>query len=198
MHCNGSCNIYTKNLNSVQIQEFMKLRKCSGVVIYRVNPKNDDFEVLLVKAEKFRDFSGELFYTIPGGTLDLEKDTGNSEEERMHACARREIKEEVSLDLESLMFLGKKRESGVSVGYNDSETNFLFYDFVGKGVGTVKINEELCYAQWHSFRDIGSISPMRSSMVKLILTIYQEREKYLQTFRNSTSSVTPVDKVHTR
>ncbi len=185
MHCphyNAHCNAlqWVKTFKEAYKLRFMKLKKCAGVVIYRYIPEQDDFEVLLVKAEKFKDTSGELFYTIPGGTLDPQKDTGDSEEEIAYACARRETKEEVNLDLEHLIFLGKKRESGVSVGYKDPETNFFFYDFVGKGVGIVQINEELCYAGWHMFKDIEYIKPMRPSMRQLILKISQDREKYLQ------------------
>lgn len=134
------------------------MRSCAGIIIYRKNTESEKYEVCLVQSEKFRhQETGTLLYIIPGGKTEegdyteIKQEDPKREEKAAFACARRETKEEVGLDLENLVLLQQKTKTGLEMGFKDLTMHFILYDFIAEGKGTIKIGEELVHAAWYAF-----------------------------------------------
>lgn len=162
----------------------MKIRKCSGVIIYRYSAKDDDFEILLIKTNNFRDSTGEYLHTIVGGRIE-DEDQGTTIEQKAESCAKRESWEEVRLGISELVYIGMNTAVGKDIGYKDPEMHFEFYDFAAKAVGTLdtlnilQANNEVIYAGFHKRQELSSL-PMEPQLRKMIEEVYSHTEKYFR------------------
>lgn len=154
-----------------------KTYHCAGIVIYRINQESEEYEVCLVQSIKFRQQeTGASLYIIPGGKVEeidyqnLSLDDPEREGKAVLACAKRETKEEVNLDLENIVLLGTKTKTGKDMGYKDPNAMFILYDFCAEGKGTLKAGEELLHAEWCAFD--GLPEPMELYLRQLIEKVY--------------------------
>lgn len=161
-----------------------KVHRCAGIIIYRKNHESE-YEVCLVQSNKFRQQqTGALLYIIPGGKLEekdyteINEDDPKREEKAVQACARRETKEEVELDLESIILLGTKTKTGKDMGYKDPQAVFILYDFCAQGKGILKAGEELVHAGWYPFTQLPEC--MEPYLRDLIHHAYETHIKQLQ------------------
>ncbi|MBI5073374.1 NUDIX hydrolase [Candidatus Woesearchaeota archaeon] len=165
-----------------------KIRKCSGVIIYKYNERDDDFEILLIKTRNFKD-AGQYLYTIVGGRIE-EIDKGETIEQKAQSCAERETWEEVRLGISEMAYIGMNTAVGRDIGYKDPEMQFEFHHFAAKAVGTLNTldillaNDEVIYAGFHKRQELSSLAmePELRRMLKTY-TITQEN-----TFESETSS----------
>ncbi len=161
------------------------IRRCTGIIIYRKNEESEKYEVCLIQSEKFRQQgTGILLYHIPGGGIEeidyaqIEETDAEREEKAVEACARRETKEEVDLDLENIILLQEKAKTGVEMGFKDPTMKFVLYDFMAEGIGTIKIGKELIHAAWYAFDKLPE--PMAPYMRQLLERAYETRIKYFK------------------
>ncbi len=161
------------------------IRRCTGVIIYRKNEESEKYEVCLIQSEKFRQQeTGTLLYHIPGGKIDevdytqIEEADPKREEKAVEACAIRETKEEVDLDLENIVLLQQKTKTGKEMGFKDPTMNFVLYDFIAEGKGAIRIGKELVHADWYVFDQLPE--PMAPYMRQLLEHAYETHIKPLR------------------
>jgi ADP-ribose pyrophosphatase YjhB (NUDIX family) len=123
---------------------------CTGIVIYRINPELELYEVVLIQTEKFKD-KDEPLYTIPGGK---KKDSDVS----IEACARREAKEETNLDLEELTQLGEPTYVEWRTIGRDKEGGFYSHRYMAQAKGQLRTGSDATYAAWHAVALIHNLS----------------------------------------
>ncbi len=162
----------------------MKIRRCSGVIIYHYNEKENDFEILLIKTKNFKDNNGEYLHTIVGGRIE-ETDHGTTIEQKAESCAKRESWEEVRLGISELVYICMNTAAGKDIGYKDPEMQFEFYDFAAKAEGKLdvleilKANDEVIYAGFHRRQELSSL-PMEPQLRKMLEEVYSHTEKYFR------------------
>jgi len=107
----------------------MKIKKCVGAVVY-----NEEGKIFLMKSLKWNS------WVVPGGEL-LE---GEAEEEAL----KREIKEELGIEIENIKKVGEKIKPP-SEDFKDANLTFHFIDFFAKAKQTnIKPNEEISEYGW--------------------------------------------------
>lgn len=126
-----------------------KIRRCSGVFIYRTNREKSEIEYLFIQTANFTDAVGHYLDTVVGGRFE-EEDKGNSLEEKGACCARRETREEVGLDLENILFLGIVKAKGKDIGYKDPQMDFEFYHYAAQAIGEVMAGLEVKAYGWYT------------------------------------------------
>jgi 8-oxo-dGTP pyrophosphatase MutT (NUDIX family) len=162
----------------------MKKRQCTGVIIYRYNESDDDFEILLIKTRNFKDSAGNYLHTIVGGRIE-ETDEGTTIEQKAESCAKREGWEEVRLGISELVYICMNTAVGKDIGYTDPEMQFEFYEFAAKAEGKLDVleilqaNNEVIYAGFHKRQELSSI-PMDPQLRKMIENVYAQAEKYFR------------------
>lgn len=162
----------------------MKIRKCSGVIIYRYNEKDDDFEILLIKTNNFRDHTGVYLHTIVGGRIE-ETDEGTTIEQKAQSCAERESWEEVRLGISGLTYIGMNTAVGKDIGYKDPEMQFEFHDFIAKTAAQLNAleillaNDEVIYAGFHKRQELSSL-PVEPQLRRMMEDISSQPEKYFR------------------
>jgi 8-oxo-dGTP pyrophosphatase MutT (NUDIX family) len=132
----------------------MKIKKCVGPVIY-----NNDGKIFLMKSPKWKK------WIIPGGEIKK----GETEEEAL----RREIHEELGIDIKNLQRIGKKIKFPSS-DFKDEKTKFIFIDFFVEACSTdITPNEEI--SEWNWFTTDESLK------LDLLDTTRELIEKFIKT-----------------
>lgn len=109
----------------------MRVKKCVGVVIY-----DDNGRVFLMKSPKWQG------WLVPGGKIE----PGESEEDAL----RREIREEMGIEITDLERVGEMIKPPSKDFKNDPDLTFHFIDFYAKAVSTdVKPNHEISEHGWY-------------------------------------------------
>jgi 8-oxo-dGTP pyrophosphatase MutT (NUDIX family) len=112
----------------------MKIKKCVGVLIY-----NKEDKIFLMMSPKWRG------WIVPGG--EIKKD--ETEEEAL----RREIKEELGIEINNILKLGEKIKHPSS-DFKDNKVKFVFIDFFAKTLQTKIIpNEEISDYNWFTVEE---------------------------------------------
>jgi len=112
----------------------MNIKKCVGVIIY-----NNEGKIFLMSSPKWKK------WLIPGGRIE----EGETEEDAL----RREIKEEMDIELENIFRFGEmiKRPSE---DFKDPTITFHFIDFFAKAKNVdIKTSEEISKWGWFSIRE---------------------------------------------
>ncbi len=120
-----------------------------GVCVILVNKEG---QILLGKR---KNGYGEGLYGIPGGRVEGE--------EKLVDCARREVKEEVGIDIDVNEYVGVVREF-------QKTYNFIHFGFVEKDVDDKVYNPEpdKCEGwEWHSLDNLPDILPGHSKMIEM-------------------------------
>jgi ADP-ribose pyrophosphatase YjhB (NUDIX family) len=140
MHCNvynGHCNAKMPVFNIAKtfivwkntlLMQQKNERHCTGIFLYRFNERKGQYEVALIQSDKFRHHStGHLLWTIPGGRIEPE-DQGSTIDERVLACAKREVREELGIELEYVVYYPDltRRKQAQKLGINVLILCFIF------------------------------------------------------------------------
>jgi len=140
MHCNvynGHCNAKMPVFNIAKtfivwkntlLMQQKNERHCTGIFLYRFNERKGQYEVALIQSDKFRHHStGHLLWTIPGGRIEPE-DQGSTIDERVLACAKREVREELGIELEYVVYYPDltRRKQAQKLGINVLIPSFIF------------------------------------------------------------------------
>lgn len=107
----------------------MKIKKCVGPIIY-----NEEGKIFLMKSPKWNS------WIVPGGEIK----EGETEEEAL----RREIREELGIELDEIRKVGEKIKLPSS-DFKDEKVKFIFIDFFAKALQTeITPNEEISEYGW--------------------------------------------------
>lgn len=138
----------------------MSIKKCVGVILY--NEKN---EIFLMTSPKWRG------YIVPGG--EIKKD--ESEEEAL----RREIREELGIEISDLVRVGEK-EKPESSDFKDSTVRFHFIDFFARALQTkITPSDEILECGWFSI-DKAFKLPLLDSTRNLLNEYAKYRKKLVK------------------
>jgi nucleoside triphosphatase len=108
----------------------MRVKKCVGAILY-----DDENRIFLMTSPKWN------AYVVPGGEIEQ----GENEEEAL----RREIREELGIEITNLEMVGEKKKVASS-DYKDKELHFHFIDFFAKALQTKIVpNEEILKFGWY-------------------------------------------------
>lgn len=112
----------------------MNTKICVGAIIY-----NDKKEIFLMESPKWN------AWLVPGGKIEGDE----SEEEAL----RREIKEELGIEITNIFKVGEKTKEP-SNDFKDDKTKFIFKDFFAKACSTeINPNEEISNYGWFTVED---------------------------------------------
>ncbi|MBU2104415.1 MAG: NUDIX domain-containing protein [Nanoarchaeota archaeon] len=119
--------------------ETIKTKRCAGAVIY-----NDKGKIFLMSSQKWKG------WVVPGGEV--------KENEKDEEALRREIKEELGIELESIVKVGEKIKPP-SRDFKDEETKFVFIDFFAKSLNDeITPNEEILDCGWFTIDEALELS----------------------------------------
>ncbi len=154
-------------------------RHCTGIFVYRFNNEISQYEVVLVQTQNFRHHStSELLWTIPGGKIES-KDKG-SLEKRILVCAMREGREELGSEIQEVIYhpdLNRQR-TGAEIGYKDPETQFYFYECVGRAVSNkLTPGSDVICIGWYCLSQIPSLN-MAKDVREMLQEVLTHTEKY--------------------
>lgn len=103
----------------------MQVKHCVGVLIY-----NQNKEVLLIQNPKWKDGT---YWMAPGGGIE----DGETEED----AARREVQEELGINITNLVKLGEQKKHA-GEDFSDSNLAFQFYDWAAEIVPNESITPD--------------------------------------------------------
>lgn len=107
----------------------MKIKKCVGAIIY-----NKEGKIFLMKSPKWNS------WIVPGGEI--------KEDETEEEALRREIREELGIELDEIHRVGGKIKLPSS-DFQDKKVKFIFIDFFAKALQTeITPNEEISEHGW--------------------------------------------------
>ncbi len=156
-------------------------RHCTGIFLCRFNQSTSEYEIALIQSEKFRHHStGELLWTIPGGKIGSQ-DQRDTIEERVLACAKREVREELGIDLESVQYFPElnRQKTGTQIGYKNPGTEFYFYECIAPYNGSFVPGVEVLRVQWFSLKALPE--QIAEDLYELLIEqIISHTEKYFQ------------------
>ena len=92
----------------------MKVKKCVGAVLY-----DSQNRIFLMQSPKWKG------YIVPGGEI--------KEDEGEEAALKREIKEELGIEISDIVRIGEKNKKA-SFDFKDHTINFHFIDFYAKAL----------------------------------------------------------------
>lgn len=132
-----------------------KVKKCVGAFIY-----NERGEIFLMTSPKWQ--NGKA-WNIPGGAIN--KDENGNETETPEEALKREIMEEMGIELERIEYL---REFVKPAGddFYKKDVEFHFLDFIAKAKSDQVIpNEEIAEWKWFPLSEVEQI-PMMDTLKK--------------------------------
>jgi len=130
-----------------------KIKKCVGAIIY-----NDRGEIFLMSSPKWNS------WVVPGGKI-LENET---EEEAL----KREIEEELDIEIENIVKVGEKIKPK-SKDFYDEEVRFHFIDFFAKAKqNEIAPNKEISECGWFTIEEA------------LELNLLDTTRKFVEQFRD--------------
>ncbi len=148
-----------------------KLLVAAGVII-RKNPETGDDELLLVQRSPVDKWA--LQWEIPRGKCEFIQKTG--ENEKILHCLKREVKEEVGLDIKPIKLIDVFEYSS-----KDKKKRSIQYNYLCKMIDEnqqVKLSSEHINYKW--IRSIGESQLMLSTeLVKVIAQIFNEDDKII-------------------
>jgi 8-oxo-dGTP pyrophosphatase MutT (NUDIX family) len=193
MHCNvynGHCNaqmavFINKKTFIIQKNPFCMQQKnerhCTGIFLYKFNTEINQYEIALIQSQKFRHHStGSLLWTIPGGRIEPE-DQGSTIDERILACARREVREELGIELEYALYYPElnSQKTGAEIGYQDPETMFYFYECTARVASDqFHVGQEVERVEWFPLNQLPE--PMTEDICALLHTLATHTEQYFK------------------
>lgn len=125
--------------------EERKIKKCAGPIIYNVEGK-----IFLMKSSKWRQGKNGNFgdvWTIPGGGIEKDNE-GN--EEAPEIALKREIREELGIELSHIEHVGYGKKSG-ETDFIKPNIDFEFVDFIARtDNSTITPNHEISEYGWFS------------------------------------------------
>jgi len=126
----------------------MKVKSCVGVILY-----DNQYKIFLMTSPKWDG------YIVPGGEIK----PGETEEKAL----RREIQEELSIDISDLIKVGEKYKPASS-DFKDPTLNFHFIDYFARVRQTDIIpNEEISEYGWYSIDEALNL-PLLDSTRELV------------------------------
>jgi len=134
----------------------MKIKKCVGAVLY-----DDRNRIFLMTSPKWKGF------IVPGGKIE----EGETEEEAL----RREMKEELGIEISDLKRVGEKYKSASS-DFKDSTLEFHFIDYFARALQTeITPNEEVSEYGWYDADEALKL-PLLNSTRELVNRFIQQRK----------------------
>jgi len=131
----------------------MKTKICVGPILY-----NDENKIFLMESPKWN------AWVIPGGKIE----EGETEEEAL----RREIKEELGIEITDIVKVGEKIKEP-SNDFKDNQLTFIFKDFFAKACSTdITPNEEISNYNWFTIEEA------------LELNLLDTTRKFVEQFRD--------------
>lgn len=126
----------------------MRVKKCVGAVLY-----DDQNRIFLMTSPKWKG------YVIPGGEIE------NGEDEE--TALRREIKEELGIEISDLVKAGEKHKKASS-DFKDANLNFHFVDYFARALQTeITPNEEVSEYGWYFLDEVLKL-PLLDSTRELV------------------------------
>jgi 8-oxo-dGTP diphosphatase len=123
------------------------IKHCTGVIVY-----DGSGRIFLMTSPKWEG------WVIPGGRIE----EGETEED----CARREIREELGIEISDIVKIGETTPQ--TPEFKDKSVQFHFYDYMARAVSTdVAPNHEITSYGWFSIEDALRL-PMPGPMRELI------------------------------
>lgn len=161
-------------------------RQCTGIFVYRFNETTSEYEVALVQTNKFRHYdTQELLWTIPGGKIEP-KDAGDTLEKRILACAQREVRQEIGIEIENVTYYPhwNSQKTGAEIGVINETgdinrtTQFYFYECVARALSDeLTHGDDVIRTGWYSLSQIQSLN-MAKDVKGLLQDILTHTEKY--------------------
>jgi len=131
----------------------MKTKICVGPILY-----NDENKIFLMESPKWN------AWVIPGGKIE----EGETEEEAL----RREIKEELGIEITDIVKVGEKIKEP-SNDFKDNQLTFIFKDFFAKACSIeITPNEEISNYDWFTIEEA------------LELNLLDTTRKFVEQFRD--------------
>jgi 8-oxo-dGTP pyrophosphatase MutT (NUDIX family) len=103
------------------------IKRCVGPIIY-----NQDGKIFLMKSHKWRLDENDEFgnvWIVPGG--EIEKDDRGIEKETEEESLKREITEELGIEIERIEKVGESKKSGAR-NFKKPNIDFEFIDFIAR------------------------------------------------------------------
>ncbi|MFA4887022.1 MAG: NUDIX domain-containing protein [Candidatus Nanoarchaeia archaeon] len=128
----------------------MPIKKCAGALIF-----NNEYKLFLMTSPKWQG------WLIPGGKIE--------DKETPEEALKREIKEELNIDLKNITFIEEHFKQASSDFYDPTVT-FHFFSYVAQAVQTtITPNKEITTYNWFSIEEALNL-PLVDSTKALILT----------------------------
>ncbi len=158
--------------------EDKKIKRCVGPIIYNLEGK-----IFLMKSPKWRQGKDGKFgevWTVPGG--EIEKDDTGTEIETPEQALKREIKEELGIELSHIEYIGEGRKSG-ETDFIKPNINFEFIDFIARTENSkISPNSEISEYGWFTLNEADSL-PMIDVTKGFITRCRQLVEKRIVEFQ---------------
>ncbi len=155
-----------------------KIKRCVGPIIYNLEGK-----IFLMKSPKWRQGPEGKFgevWTVPGG--EIEKDETGKEIETPEAALRREIREELGMELSHIEHVGEGKKSG-ETDFIKPNIDFEFIDFVARTENsTVTPNSEISKYDWFTLDEAEAL-PMIDVTKKFLIRSRELVEKRIAEFK---------------
>jgi 8-oxo-dGTP pyrophosphatase MutT (NUDIX family) len=157
-----------------------KVLVAAGVIIRR-NPETNEDELLLVQRSPVDKWA--LQWEIPRGKCDFMQKTGESE--KILHCLKREIKEEVGLDIKPIKLIDTFEYSS-----KDRKRRAIQHNYLCKIIGSpqIKLSSEHINFKW--VKSMSEVQLMlNTELVKVIAQVFNDEDKII----NYPDEILPVE-----
>lgn len=158
--------------------EERKIKRCVGPIIYNLEGK-----IFLMKSPKWRQGKDGKFgevWTVPGG--EIEKDEHGKDKETPEAALKREILEELGIELNHIEHVGYGKKSG-EIDFIKPNIDFEFIDFIARtDNSTISPNHEISEHGWFTLDETQSL-PMIDVTKSFLLRSRELLERRIAEFQ---------------
>ena len=154
------------------------IKRCVGPIIY-----NQEGKIFLMKSNKWRLDESEEFgnvWIVPGG--EIEKDENGVEKETPEEALRREISEEMGINIERVEYVGSSKKSGEK-NFKKPNVDFEFIDFIARArESEIFPNSEISECGWFTLEEAQKL-PMLDTTAAFVQKCKKLLEERIVEFR---------------